>query len=119
MTVHQGVAGGAPRLSELAEMIREVTGQSREWAVRIGPGSRIEDDLELESIELATLGELILRRYGAGADLWELLAGLDFDELVALTVGDLLGFIARSTDPAPAGAGGGDGHDEGHREEPR
>ena len=78
-------------------MLREVTGEGPRWVERIGPDSRLEDDLQLESLELAALGELLKHRYGAGVDLVGYLAGLDLDQLIAVTVGDLLALL-----PAPA-----------------
>lgn len=85
-------------------MIREVTGESDQWAAAIGPACRLEDDLQLESVDLTALGELVQRRYGAGVELSGYLAGLDFDQLIELTVGDLLSFLtaaaARSREPA-------------------
>jgi hypothetical protein len=84
-------------LRELAGMLREVTGEDERWASRIGPATRIEDDLQLESVELAALGEVVQRRYGARADLSAYLAELDLDQLIALTVGDLLAFLAAAT----------------------
>jgi hypothetical protein len=74
-------------------MIAAVAGESDRWAAGIGPATRVEDDLQLESVELTALGELVQRRYGAGADLSGYLAGLDLDQLIELTVGDLLAFL--------------------------
>jgi acyl carrier protein len=79
-----------PALPELAGMLRDVTGQSQAWAARITPETRLEDDLDLDSVELTALAELVRRRCGPAVDLSGYLSGLDFDELIALTVGDLL-----------------------------
>jgi acyl carrier protein len=83
----------APRLPELVELLQAVTGERDSWAARITPATRLDDDLQLESVELAALSEQLQRRYGAGVDLSAYLAGLDLDALIALTVGDLLSFV--------------------------
>jgi acyl carrier protein len=94
--------GTDPRLPELAGMLREVTGEGPRWAERIGPDSRLEDDLQLESLELAALGDLLKRRYGSGVDLVGYLAGLDLDQLIAVTVGDLLALLPAAAAGPPS-----------------
>jgi acyl carrier protein len=74
-------------------MLRAVTGQSPAWAARITPDSRLEDDLQLDSVELAALDALLQQRYGDGVDLSGYLAVLDLDQLIALSVGDLLAYL--------------------------
>jgi hypothetical protein len=94
---------GAAELPELVGMLREATGESEAWARRITPATRLEDDLRLESVELTALGELIRRRHGDGVDLAGFLAGLDLDELIALSVGDLLAYVTSAArgEPVP------------------
>jgi acyl carrier protein len=74
-------------LGELRAMLREVTGEDSAWAARVDAHSRLSDDLGLDSVEVAALGELVRRRYGA--DLPAHLARLDLDGLLAFTVADL------------------------------
>jgi acyl carrier protein len=74
-------------LREIAGLLREVTGEDERWAAAVTPASRLEDDLRLESVEVAALGEALGARWGV--DLPAYLAGLDLDQLVDLTVGDL------------------------------
>lgn len=86
-------------------MLRDVTGEDEAWASRITASSRIEDDLRLESIELAALDQRLRDRYGGRVDLAGFLAGLDLDEIIALTVGDLVALVtsgspAVTPDPA-------------------
>lgn len=91
------VAGPAgPELAELAGMLREVTGETEQWADRIGPATLVDGELQLESIELTALAMLVQQRYGIGAELTGYLAGLDLDQLIALTVGDLLAHLRRA-----------------------
>jgi acyl carrier protein len=92
MTVPRAPSGLAGRqaLAELAAMLREVTGEDERWAAAITPASRLEADLRLESVELASLGELLRGRYGEQADLLAFFAELDLDQIIALTAGDLV-----------------------------
>ncbi|GAA4473191.1 acyl carrier protein [Phytohabitans houttuyneae] len=79
-------------VGELAGMLRHVTGEDERWAAAVTPQSRLEDDLRLESVEVAALGAAMHARWGV--DLPGYLAGLDLDQLVDLTVGDLAGLVA-------------------------
>jgi acyl carrier protein len=74
-------------LRELTGLLREVAGEDERWAAAVTPESRLEDDLRLESVEVAALGEALRARWGV--DLPAYLAGLDLDQLIDLTVGDL------------------------------
>ncbi|GAA4687213.1 phosphopantetheine-binding protein [Phytohabitans rumicis] len=71
----------------VAALLREITGES----VAVTRATRLEDDLGLESVELAALGGALRARYGV--DLPAYLAGLDIDELIELTVGDIAGLV--------------------------
>lgn len=77
-------------LGEVVALLREVTGEDASWSSRITETSRLEDDLRLESIELAELDTLLRDRYGNRVDLRGFLAGLDLDALIALSVRDLV-----------------------------
>ena len=81
-------------LSELAEALRQVTGENAAWAARIRPESRLEGDLGLDSLELAELDGILRDRHGNGVDLMDHLAGMDIDQIIGLTVGDLLVHLA-------------------------
>ena len=74
-------------LTVLIGLLREVTGESEQWAAAVTASSTLEEDLKLESFEVAALAERMHDRYGV--DLEAHLAGLDIDELIALTVGDV------------------------------
>lgn len=76
---------------EIAGLLRDVTGEDERWAAAVTPASRLEDDLRLESVELAALGEALHARWGV--DLPAHLAGLDLDQLIDLTVGDLVRLV--------------------------
>ncbi len=69
--------------TELAAMLTAVTGERSP----IVASTRLEQDLRLESIEVAALAERVHERWGV--DLAAFYAGLELDEIISLTVGDL------------------------------
>jgi acyl carrier protein len=79
----------------LATLLREVTGEDAAWADRVTAEARLEEDLRLDSLELAALDAALRRRYGPGVDLTGYVAGLTLDEIIGLRVGDLLGYLSR------------------------
>ena len=92
-------------LADVVDLLVEVTGEDAEWAAGVRAGSRLDGDLLLDSLELAALDERLRQRYGAGVDLPALFAGLDLDQLIELTVGELARHVAATGTPAPARAG--------------
>jgi acyl carrier protein len=51
------------------------------------------DDLEFESIDLVTLGGMLQSEYGEAVNLAEFLSEKDLDQVIALRVEDLVGFV--------------------------
>ncbi len=51
------------------------------------------DDLEIESIELVQLAELVEARWGEKVDFNAWIAGQSIDDVISLTVGDLVTFV--------------------------
>src|SRR5260370_10184352 len=80
-------------LAEITRMLLTVTGEDEQWAATVTPASRLEGDLRLEIDELAAVGGLLRDTYGARADLAGFLADLDIDEVIGLTVGDLVAYV--------------------------
>jgi acyl carrier protein len=83
------------RLLEIAEMLVEVTGEDEAWGAAITPTSQLEGDLRLDSVEMLALADRLRDRYGEAVDLRAYCAELDIDGLIAMTVGDLVSFVAR------------------------
>jgi acyl carrier protein len=52
-------------------------------------------DLELESIEFVALAEKLQERYGKGVDFVGWLSGKVLDEIIGLTVRELVEFVVR------------------------
>jgi acyl carrier protein len=78
---------------DLAEALAVVTGE--EWLLRVAvsDATRLEGDLFLDSVDLAALAALLRDRYGTSVDLLGYLAGLDIDQLIGLTVGDVAEYV--------------------------
>jgi acyl carrier protein len=89
-------------LDVVREMLVEVIGAEYMLGVDIDLGTAFDADLELESLEFVTLAELLLERYGNQVDFVAWLAGMELDEIIALTVGDLVGLIESSVGAAAA-----------------
>ena len=82
-------------LATIAGMIKEVIGE--EWVAEtpITMETTFVNDLEVESIELVALSEKIQAKYGAEVDFPSWLSGMDLDKIIALSVGDLVDYIAK------------------------
>jgi acyl carrier protein len=81
-------------LREVGEMIVAVIGEDYLLDVDIEMATSFQDDLEIESIEFVALAEQLHERYGADVDFVAWLADKELDEIIALTVGELVTFIA-------------------------
>ncbi|MGW1491376.1 phosphopantetheine-binding protein [Streptomyces sp. NBC_00191] len=90
-------------LAEITAMLVETVGDEFLLAEEVTLDTTFNEDLALESIEFVALAELLQQRYGAAVDLIAFLAEKDMEEILAMTVGDLVSHIAGR--PAPAGAG--------------
>ncbi len=108
--VHDGPAG-EQLLAEMVALLRKATGEDPRWADEITSVTRLEADLFLDSLELTALSELARDSYGDEVDLAAFVSGLDLDQIIGLTVGDLVAHVeAARTEPGGAGgAGGADG----------
>lgn len=87
--------GTAP-VEEIVELLRQVTGEDRAWSAGVGPATRLDGDLFLDSLELAALSTVLARRFGPGVDLAGHVAGLQLDRLIALTVADVADLVGRA-----------------------
>ncbi|MEY9863873.1 tocopherol O-methyltransferase [Catenulispora sp. GAS73] len=81
----------------VVEQLGVVLDEDDAWRTTVTPATTLDGDLELESIELTALSEALQARYGTTVDLAAHIAGLDVDEIIAFTVGDLAAFVAART----------------------
>lgn len=82
----------------IAELLRQVVGEDGGWLDAVGPDSRIDGDLLVESHELAAWSLALGRRYGERIDLVAHVAGLDIDQIIELTLADVARYVARYLD---------------------
>jgi acyl carrier protein len=75
---------------EIVELLRQVTGEDREWSAGVAPATRLDGDLFLDSLELAALSALMAKRFGPSVDLAGHVAGLELEQLLSMTVADLV-----------------------------
>ena len=80
---------------DVAEALAAATGDESLLSAGITAATRLEGDLRLDSLDLAALGALLRDRYGRAVDLVGYVAGLDIDEIIELTVGDVTDYVNR------------------------
>ncbi|MFE8948317.1 acyl carrier protein [Streptomyces sp. NPDC007856] len=90
-------------LADLTGMLLTVLAEYGDDDVVITMSTTFNRDLELESIDLVTLAGLLEERYGQRINLAEFLAGMDFDEIIDLTVGRLVEHVVWSLKTTQAG----------------
>jgi acyl carrier protein len=78
---------------EVAGMVRDVIGEDFLLEQEITPDTSLSQDLALESIEFVELSERLQEHYGARVNLATFVAGLDIDAIMAITIGQLAGYI--------------------------
>jgi acyl carrier protein len=91
-------------LGTVTELLELVIGDEYELDVDVTMETSFADDIELESIEFVRLSELLQERYGSRVDFVAWFSELDVDQIIGLTVGELVEFIRRETRGAPSGA---------------
>lgn len=86
-------------LEVVQDMLVDVIGPEYLIDLSIGLETSFDEDLELESLEFVALAERLLQHYGGQVDFVAWLATMELDEIIALSVGDLVSFIVSSTSP--------------------
>lgn len=101
----QAQAGAEPGdvLADIAVMLRELLEEYGFDEAEIGRETTFHDDLELESIDLVTLSGSLREHYGDRVNFAEFVADLELDEIIALTVGQLVDFVVASLRTTEAG----------------
>lgn len=88
-------ANKAETLAAISDMIKEVIGEDWVRDTPITMETSFVTDLEVESIELVALSEKIQARYGEAVDFPSWLSGMELEQIIALTVGQLVDYIAQ------------------------
>ncbi|MFC4912706.1 acyl carrier protein [Actinomadura gamaensis] len=87
------MTAGNDVLSEIVDMLAEVVGEDFLLEQPVGPDTSFHEDLALESIEFVALAEKLQDRYGARIEFAAFIAGMDLDQIMAMTVGDLTAHV--------------------------
>lgn len=81
-------------LAVVRTQLIEIVDPTGEDGLVIELDTAFDADLELESLEFVALAERLRRHYGEHVDFVAWLAAMELDEIIALTVGDLVAFVA-------------------------
>lgn len=80
-------------LADVRAALTEVIGADDLVGIDIEADTSFQEDLEMESIEFVSLSEALMARYGDRVDFVAWMASMELDEILALTVGDLVDFV--------------------------
>jgi acyl carrier protein len=81
-------------LRTVEKLLVEVAGDELLLVGPITAATSFNADLELESIEFVALAEKLQQHYGASVDFVGWISKKELDQIIALTVGELVEFIA-------------------------
>ena len=80
-------------LDEITAILADVLGEEFILDTEVTLDTSFSDDLALESIEFVELSERLQDRYGTRVNLAAFVADMDIDRIMALTVGQLAGYV--------------------------
>ncbi len=90
-------------LADIAAMLRVLLEEYGLDDAEIGRDTKFHDDLELESIDLVALSGQLREHYGEKVNFAEFIAERELDEIIALTVGELVDHVVTSLRAAGEG----------------
>jgi acyl carrier protein len=80
---------------DIARALAAAIGDESLLSAGLSAATRLEGDLCLDSLDLTAVGALLRERYGTAVDLTGYVAGLDIDEIIELTVGEVAAYVNR------------------------
>jgi acyl carrier protein len=80
---------------DIARALAAAIGDESLLSAGLSAATRLEGDLCLDSLDLTAVGALLRERYGTAVDLTGYVAGLDIDEIIELTVGEVARYVNR------------------------
>lgn len=83
-------------LDVVRSMLVDIVGPEYAVGLSIELDTTFDQDLQLESIEFVALSERLPAHFGPRVDFVSWLAGMELDDIISLTVGDLVSFVAAS-----------------------
>jgi acyl carrier protein len=83
-------------LEVVRTMLADVIGEEYIGEIEIGPDTSFYAELEIESIEFVALAERLQERFGDRVDFSAWMATMEVDEIIAMTVGQLVNYIVQA-----------------------
>jgi acyl carrier protein len=80
-------------LLEVADMIRAVLDDYDLGDTEITRDTSFQRDLQFESIDIVVLGSRLGARYGTVINFARFLSELELDQIISLTVGDIIDYV--------------------------
>ena len=80
-------------LADIATMLRAILDEYGLDDTAINRETLFHDDLELESIDLVTLAGSLSEHYGDTVNFAQFIAGLELEQIIELTVGELVDYV--------------------------
>ena len=80
-------------LDEVRGVLADVIGEVYVSELDVEMETAFRADLDIESIEFVAMGEILRERYGDRIDFVEWLTTMELDDIIALTVGELVDHI--------------------------
>lgn len=77
----------------LKQFITEVIGEDFAEELDITENSSFTKNLEMDSIELVAFSEKVKKSFGEGIDFTGWLSGMDIDQMIGLTIHDIIKYI--------------------------
>ena len=81
-------------LAEVRAILTEIIGAEYALSLDIDMNTSFDADLELESIEFVKLSAMLTERYGDRVNFVAFLATKELDEIIEMTVGQVVTYIA-------------------------
>jgi acyl carrier protein len=82
-------------LADVRAMLTEIIGSEYALGLDIDMDTSFDKDLQLESIEFVKLAAMLTERYGDRVDFVAFLAAKELDEIIDMTTGEVVDYIAR------------------------
>jgi acyl carrier protein len=96
MSIETTAADEVIVLAQVGGMLRELLEEYGLDDAEIAMDTTFHDDLELESVDLVALSGQLREHYGDRVNFATFIAERDLDEIIALTVGELVRYIVAS-----------------------
>jgi acyl carrier protein len=96
MSIETTAANEVTVLAQLTGMLRELLEEYGLDDAEITMDTTFHDDLELESVDLVALSGQLREHYGDRVNFATFIAERDLEEIIALTVGELVRYIVAS-----------------------